>query len=225
MDYNKNVMERIFPLNEAARLLGVSTSTIRFWEKQKKIRCLRTVGGRRRVFESEIKRLRGDVVPPKEVKAALYGRVSSHEQKAKGDLERQLERLKTAAEELALGEPIFVFTDVASGLSDKRKGLSRLMELSAQGAITDVVITYKDRLTRFGFGYLEKYFESYGVKIHLVNGQADKKSLQDELVDDLLSIVTSFSGRLYGLRSHQKARSLVTVVKEAVASVNDDDNG
>lgn len=214
-------MERIFPLNEAARLLGVSTSTIRFWEKQKKIRCLRTVGGRRRVSESEIKRLRGDVAPPKEVKTALYGRVSSHEQKAKGDLERQLERLKAAAGELALGEPVYVFTDVASGLSDKRKGLSRLMELSAQGAITDVVITYKDRLTRFGFGYLEKYFESYGVKIHLVNGQADQKSLQDELVDDLLSIVTSFSGRLYGLRSHQKARGLVAVVKEAVADAGD----
>ncbi|MBC7105793.1 MAG: recombinase family protein, partial [Firmicutes bacterium] len=105
---------------------------------------------------------------------------------------------------------------VASGLSDRRPGLLRLMEMARRGEITDIAVTYKDRLTRFGFGYLERFFSGYGVKIHIVDGEEDKKSLQEELVDDLISIVTSFSGKLYGLRSRAKARALVKAVKERV---------
>lgn len=112
-------------------------------------------------------------------------------------------------------------TDVASGLSDKRKGLTRLMDMAREGRLTDLAITCKDRLTRFGFGYLERFFTSYGVRIHLVDGQEDKRSMQEELVDDLLAIVTSFSGRLYGLRSHGKARELVSAVKGVVADAGD----
>lgn len=108
-------------------------------------------------------------------------------------------------------------TDVASGLSDKRVGLLRLMEMARQGKVTDIAVTHKDRLTRFGFGYLESFFSGYGVAIHVVDGEDDKKSLQEELVDDLISIVTSFSGRLYGLRSHSKARDLVKAVKDRVS--------
>ena len=55
-------------------------------------------------------------------------------------------------------------------------------------------MTYKDQLTRFGFGYLYQYFASHGVRLHVVDGQEDRKSLQEELVDDLLAIVTSFAG-------------------------------
>lgn len=211
-------MDRFFTLNEAARLLGISPSTIRLWERKGRIRCARTAGGQRRVPESEIRRLRGeDAVPPRPRVMVLYARVSSHDQKAKGDLDRQVKRLQEEARRLGPPDAAYVITDVASGLSDKRRGLLRLMELAAQGKITDVVITYKDRLTRFGFGYLRQYFESHGVKLHLVDGVEDRKSLQEELVDDLLAVVTSFAGQLYGLRSHRKARELVKTVKEAVS--------
>lgn len=215
-------MDRLYTLNEAARLLGISPSTIRLWERKHRIRCVRTAGGRRRVPESEIRRLRGEnAVPPKPRVVALYARVSSHDQRAKGDLNRQVERLREGATALGLPEPTHEITDVASGLSDKRKGLLRLMELAAQGAVTDVVITYKDRLTRFGFGYLRRYFESHGATIHFVDGVEDRKSLQEELVDDLLAVVTSFAGKLYGLRSHKNARKLVQTVKEAVSGAGD----
>ena len=73
--------------------------------------------------------------------------------------------------------------------------------------------TYPDRLTRFGFGYLEEFFRGYGVRIHVVDGQEDYKAVQEELVDDLIAVVTSFSGKLYGLRSHGKAKALVDAVK------------
>jgi predicted site-specific integrase-resolvase len=83
-------------------------------------------------------------------------------------------------------------SDVASGLSDKRRGLLTLMDLARRGEITDIAVTCRDRLTRFGFGYLEEFFRGYGVTIHVLDGQPDRKSVQEELVDDLLAIVTSF---------------------------------
>jgi predicted site-specific integrase-resolvase len=173
------------------------------------------------VPESEVMRLRGEVLAPAHRVVALYARVSSHGQKAKGDLDRQALRLREGARALGLPEPEHVITDVASGLSDKRRGLRRLLELAREGGITDVVVTYRDRLTRFGFGYLAQYFDAFRVRIHVVDGEEDRKSLHEELVDDLLAIVTSFSGKLYGLRGHKKARELVARVKEVVQAEGD----
>ncbi len=157
---------------------------------------------------------------------AIYGRVSSHDRKARGDMDRQVARIRAAVAGRGFDRIIEV-KDVASGLSDRRKGLLRLMELARRGEITDLAVTYKDRLTRFGFGYLARYFTSHGVRLHEVDGREGRKSLQEELVDDLLAIVTSFSGKLYGLRSHKKARELVSAVKAVVdaGDVPDEDPG
>ena len=81
---------------------------------------------------------------------------------AKGDLDRQVARIRASMAGETFAE-IVVITDVASGLSDKRKGLVRLMGMAREGRITDVAITYKDRLTRFGFGYLEQFCRATGV--------------------------------------------------------------
>lgn len=159
---------------------------------------MRTPGGKRRVPESEIRRLRGEVQGNRQRVLAIYGRVSSHEQKAKGDLDRQVAHIRTVMAGQGF-DRIIAVTDVASGLSDRRKGLLRLMELARRGEITDVAVTYEDRLTRFGFGFLARYFASHGVRLHVVEGQEDRKPLQEELVDDLLAIVASFAGKLYGL--------------------------
>lgn len=211
-------MERWVGLEEAARLLDVHSNTLRRWEKEGRLHVERTPGGWRKVPESELVRLLGE--PPHEGARralALYARVSSHEQKARGDLGRQLEHLRRAMAKEPFDEVIEV-TDVASGLSDRRKGLHRLMGLAREGRITDVAITYRDRLTRFGFGYLEEFFTGYGIRLHIVDGVTDKKSLHEELVDDLIAIVTSFSCKLYGLRSHSQARALVEAVKEHVGA-------
>lgn len=217
-------MDQLIPVERAAKMLGVHPKTVRHWDEQGKIRIVRTPGGKRRVPESEIRRLRGEVPSTtKQRVLAVYGRVSSHDQKAHGDLERQVAHIHAVMEqgaELPFVETITI-TDVASGLSDRRTGLLRLMGLAREGRVTDLAITYKDRLTRFGFRYLEQFFTSYGVRIHIVDGQEDKKSLQEELVDDLISIVTSFSGKLYGLRSHGKARELVSAVKGVVSDAGD----
>ena len=75
---------------------------------------------------------------------------------------------------------------MASGLSDRRPGLLWLMGMARRGEVTDLAITYRDRLTRFGFGYLQEFVSGYGVRIHVVDGQEDRKSVQEELVDDLM---------------------------------------
>jgi predicted site-specific integrase-resolvase len=77
-----------------------------------------------------------------------------------------------------------------------------------------VVVAWKDRLTRFGFGYLKNHAEDLGARVEVVNEQGERTP-HEELVEDLLAIVTSFSGRLYGVRSN-KTRKVVESVKRAV---------
>ncbi|MGQ9825939.1 MAG: IS607 family transposase, partial [Desulfotomaculales bacterium] len=144
----------------------------------------------------------------------VYARVSSHEQKTRGDLDRQVESVRKHFDH-RLFDDFLVVTDVSSGLNDRRKGLLRLMQMAREGKITDLAVSYKDRLTRFGFNYLKTYFESYGVKIHIINGGEDKKTVYEELVEDLLSIVTSFSGKLYGIRSKKK-EEVATKIREVI---------
>jgi len=110
---------------------------------------------------------------------------------------------------------VIVVTDVGSGLNDKREGLTKVMDMAKNGDIKMVAITYKDRLTRFGFNYLETYFNNYGVKINILKNVLNDKSPQEELVEDLMSIIASFSGKLYGLRSHKNKR-VVNETKEII---------
>lgn len=145
---------------------------------------------------------------------AIYARVSSHEQKTKGDLDRQVEYVAKRFD-ARLYDDIIVVAEVSSGLNDNRKGLVKLMKLARENRITDIAITYKDRLTRFGFNYLKLYFESYDVKVHVLNSQHGDKTMHEELVEDLLAIVASFSGKLYGLRS-SKQKSFSQSVKGAI---------
>jgi predicted site-specific integrase-resolvase len=95
---------------------------------------------------------------------------------------------------------------VGSGLNAKRGGLRRLCKAIESGHVKRVVITYKDRLTRFGFDYLSRYFRSHGASITVLK-QVASRSMHEELVEDLVAIVTSFSGRLHGMRGHRNRKS------------------
>ena len=129
----------------------------------------------------------------------IYARVSSTDQKE--DLERQVNYLTNYA--TAKGYKVVeVLKDIASGLNTGRKGLLRLFKLVEGRSVDVVLITYKDRLTRFGFEYIEEFFSTVGVKIEVVFGEEPKDT--QELVEDLISIVTSFAGKIYGMRSHKK---------------------
>ena len=98
---------------------------------------------------------------------------------------------------------IKVITDVGSGLNDKRKGLLKVMEMAKRREIDCIMVTYKDRLTRFGFNYLETFFTAFDVEIIVLNDAFVDKSPQEEMIEDLMSIISSFAGKLYGLRSRK----------------------
>jgi len=213
-----DITKPLFPMREAQRLLGVRQETIRKWEKLGKIKCIRTPTNFRLVPREEIERLLGKKLDLRSSKdrrvLVIYGRVSSHEQKSKGDLERQVKDVQKKLKSLFSDETLIV-TDIGSGLSDKRRGLCKILEWAKDGKFTDMGISYKGRLTRFGFGIMEKYLSNYGVKIHIVNGRKEKESLEQELVEDMLSIVTSFSGELYGMRS-RKTKKIENLIKREV---------
>ena len=99
-----------------------------------------------------------------------------------------------------LQKPIVV-KEVGSGLNDKRPKLEKLMEHVMDGKVNNIYITYKDRLTRFGYHYLENVCGHYGVRIIVVKDLERSKSIEQELAEDLMSLIASFSGKLYGLRS------------------------
>ena len=203
-------------MKEAKELLGVSTKTIQNWDKAGIINVVRTPGGRRRIPLSEVERIRGGSTSSEKKKIAIYARVSSNEQKQKGDLERQINFIKENVDKKFL--IVDTLSDVGSGLNDKRKGLHKLMKMAKEKEITDIAIRYKDRLTRFGYGYLEEYFNRYGVTIHVLDQEEEVKTAQEELADDLISIITSFSGKLYGLRS-KKHKELQKTAKESIMDV------
>ncbi|WP_446715585.1 IS607 family transposase [Bacillus sp. OTU530] len=210
-------MEKLYRLSEAAKILAVSVRTLQRWDVDGKVKFIRTPNGKRRISEREIQKILGE--PPAESlerKLVIYARVSSHEQKRKGDLERQVQIVRRKIDR-SLFSSIDIVEDVGSGLNDKRKGLLKLLTMAKEKQITDVAVRYKDRLTRFGFEYLQFYFESHDVKLHVLDDKEKASTIQEELVEDLLSIVTSFSGKLYGSRSNKN-----TLMKEKMKGVIED---
>ena len=108
-------MDKLYSMREASELLGITVKHMQKLDREGKIRCIRTLGGRRRISESEIRRIRGE--PRKKKRAAIYARVSSHEQKKKGDLARQLEILKNFCYGHGQYEEVEEIQDVGSGLN------------------------------------------------------------------------------------------------------------
>ena len=170
----------MYSIGIAATFLGVCVKTLRRWDKSKKIACYRTVGGHRRIPIKEINRIlnrkeRDDRSGQKESDktCAIYCRVSSHKQSKRGDLDRQVELLKNYAK-LNDFKLIRTYKDIGSGLNTNRKGLWRLIQDSKKSQFSAILINYKDRLTRFGYKYLEKYLSEFSVKIICVNKLDDK---------------------------------------------------
>jgi len=208
-------VERLLRPKEACQLLGISYSTLLRWIREGKIRAVTTEGGKYRIPYSEIKKY---LENREETRAVIYARVSSADKRE--DLERQINYLTNYA--TAKGYKVVeVLKDVASGLNAQRKGLLRLFKLVEGRNVDVVLVTYKDRLTRFGFEYLEEFFSTMGVRIEVVFGEEPKDAAQ-ELVEDLISIVTSFAGKIYGMRSHKKTL-LVQGVKKLIGELSGED--
>jgi len=201
--------EKLYSVGKAAKLLGIHFNTMKKWIYAGKVDAIKTLGGQYRIPESEIKRLLGQPAPKNQ--AIIYARVSSADQK--DDLKRQREMLQEYVKERGY-KVVAVFEDVASGLKDDRQGLKKVFDVLRAGKADVVIVAWKDRLTRFGFGYLKNHAEELGARIEVVN-EEEERTPHEELVEDLLAIVTSFAGRLYGMRSN-KTKKVVESVKRAI---------
>ncbi|QOJ78906.1 IS607 family transposase [Infirmifilum lucidum] len=191
--------ERLYKVSEAAKRLGISRVTLRSWIRQGKIAAKR-VGKLWMIPEGEIIRILGGG-SPEGGRAVIYARVSSRKQEIDGDLERQVERLRLYAS--ARGYKVVgVVTDVASGLNEDREGLERVMEMAKAKQFDILLVEFRDRLARFGFEYLRRYFEAFGVRVEAVE-EGEEKSYMEELVEDFASIITSFAAEIYGKRSRK----------------------
>ena len=199
-------MDRMMTIKQAAEYLNVIQDTLRRWDASGKLKPLKTSGGHRRYRKSQLDAFMGcnvEDVQPNEAVCATYARVSSNEQKEKGDLDRQSQRLSEycAKHNLYVG---YVIKDTGSGLNDSRPGFNRLTELIVNRKLNKLIVEHKDRLTRFQFNFIKKMFESYGCKVIVIN-DADVSS-ENELAADMMSLLASFSGKFYGRRSAERRK-------------------
>src|SRR4030042_6261280 len=190
-------MNKLITIQEAANLLGVSTSTIRRWEKEKRlIPDERTGGNQRRYRLSSINpNFRKDGGKRKTI---CYARVSSHDQKK--DLERQKKMLELFC--VTNGWSFELLSDLGSGMNYYKKGLKKLLKEILDGDIERLVLTHKDQLLRFGAELVFSICEAKNVEIIIIN-KGEDTTFEEDLAKDVLEIITVFSARLYGSRSHK----------------------
>jgi len=220
------VTNNLIDISEAAQRLGVTIETLRRWDKLGKLKPVRTFGNHRRYRLDEIETIVNsvEVVQSLQKKAFIYCRVSTKKQQESGNLQRQRERLIQSCQDKQY-TVVAIYEEVASGLNDHRRELTKMFRNLSE---TDVIVVeYEDRLARFGYSYLKEFAASYNVEIEAVE-KVGKLQTNEEMVNDLVSIVTCFSARLYGARGGRKlkqtiVKTLETLEQERGESVEDDD--
>ena len=200
---------------KAAQMLGVSVSTLRRWDAGGKLVPERTPTGRRRYRVSDVATFNPLGISTQALtrKTVAYARVSSHDQKA--DLERQRKVLEMYC--AAHGWEHEVISDLGSGMNYKKKGLVTLLDQIVDGQVGRLVLTHKDRLLRFSAELVFAVCEAKHVEVVIIN-QGDDRTFEEELASDVLEIVTVFSARMYGARSHKNKKLIEGVGRAVVGS-------
>ena len=197
-------MSEYMSISKAAEYLNVAKSTLRNWEAEGLITPLRTASNQRRYTKEMLDELlQGNMkaAKPKKLLTIGYCRVSSGHRKE--DLQRQKDVVSRYCE--VNGYQFKIIQDVGSSLNYKKKGLTELINMICKKQCERVVVNYQDRLVRFGFEMIETICQANDVELVVIN-QTDNVAPNSELVEDVLSIITVFSAKLYGKRSHQNAR-------------------
>lgn len=201
-------MNEFLTQKQAMKFLNISRMTILSYEEKGLLHPVRTVGSHRRYLKSELEQIMGisrEMLVEKEVQTAfIYARVSTKKQADSGNLERQVQRLKHFCQEKGL-DVVQIYSEVASGINENRQQLNRMLQQIQDKKVTYLVIEYKDRLARFGYTYLEQFCSSHGVTILSIENSIER-SFNEEMVEDMISIITFFSARLYGQRGAKKIK-------------------
>ena len=192
-------MNKIYKPNEFGKMIGRSVNTLQRWDREGILKARRTPTNRRYYTEEDYYNIMGIQQENAENQVndvIIYARVSNQNQK--DDLKNQVEFLKTYAN--AKGYIVSsIITDIGSGLDYNRKGFNSILYSEKKQKI---LISYKDRFVRFGYSWFDNFLKSKGSEIIVVNNQT--LSPQQELVEDLISIIHIFSCRIYGLRKYKK---------------------
>jgi putative resolvase len=198
------MVDRLVTLEEAATFLCVTKQTLRQLSDTV-LSTVRTKGGHRRYWLSSLYAYVGksDTFSQETsvVSVITYARVSSFDQKSHGDLDRQKIRLHEYC--IKQGWKIEAsFEECGSGMNDSRPKLRKIIESAKEGRFKKLVVEHKDRLTRFNFNLFSLFFSQCGVEVICVE-EVLPKSFENELVEDMVGLLTSFSAKIYGKRSHQ----------------------
>ena len=210
-------MKNLVPIGRAAKILGVSEITLRRWDKEGKFPSIKTEGGHRRY---DLSKLKPETVHKHDFadkrRTIAYARVSSHEQKA--DLERQKQVLELYCSKN--GWAFDIISDLGSGMNYHKKGLKKLLNAILDDSVGRLVLTHKDRLLRFGAELVFAICEAKEVEVVIIN-KGEDTTFEEDLASDVLEIITVFSARLYGSRS-KKNKKLLDGVAKVVEEVSDD---
>ena len=207
-------MSKYYSINKFSKILGVSAQTLRNGNKKGKLHPHHTSSNGYRYYSHEQLNQVMNIKPNLDRIVIGYCRVSSNKQK--DDLERQIENMKLYL--TAQGKPFEIISDIGSGIDYKKKGLKELMKRISQNKVDKVVVFYKDRLLRFGFELVEYIASLYDCDIEIIDHT--EKTEQQEIVEDLVQIITVFSCKLQGKRAN-KARKLV---KELIDDGGEEDD-
>lgn len=206
--------KQYYSINEFSKKLGVTAQTLRNWDRNGKLHPHHTTSNGYRYYSHEQLNQVLNIKPDIERITIGYCRVSSNKQK--DDLERQIENVKTYL--TAQGKPFEIISDIGSGINYNKKGLRELIGKICKNEVEKVVVFYKDRLLRFGFEIVEYLANLHHCSIEIIDNT--QKTEQQELVEDLVQIITVFSCKLQGKRAN-KAKKMV---KELIGENNDKDN-
>ena len=221
--HTRNTMkDKLISITEACKILDVSKDTMRRWDKLGTFKPNKTEGKHRKYLLSEVYKKAGivtdvdgtPIVTVSDTDVAVYCRVSSHDQKQKGDLERQKARVMQHCVDKGY-KIIETFDETGSGMNDNRPKLHKMIQLAISGKIKKVIVEHSDRLTRFNFKLVELMFTSHSVQVECIE-EVLGKSFEDELVKDMLTLMASFSAKIYGKRSHQNRKKKDTEVTTEV---------
>ena len=201
-------MNNYYSIHEFSKILGVSAQTLRNWDKNGKLHPHHTTASGYRYYSQEQLNEVLHIKPKNERITIGYCRVSSKKQK--DDLERQVENVRTYL--LAQGQPFEIIRDIGSGINYKKKGLQELIKRISENKVEKVVILYKDRLLRFGFELVEYLALLHHCEIEVIDNT--EKTQQQELVEDLVQIITIFSCKLQGKRAHRAKKMIQELVQD-----------
>ena len=200
-------MKKYLGGKEASEIIGVHQRTLMNWDKQGLIETIRTPGNKRlynvekylneNKCKNNICKNLDDLDNDNELKIC-YVRVSSQGQK--DDLERQKKFL------INKYPKYLIIEEIGSGLNLNKRGIKKIIHLAIQGKVKELVVAYRDRLTRFGFELIEELIKKYSNGKIIVLNEQDKLEPEEELVKDMMAIMNVYVAKMNGLRKYKKLK-------------------